>query len=344
MTVTVSAGGVTFARAQRLSVDVAGTATLGDDFVLTDAAGHELSSPYQLTLAAGAGSVSLRVASATDAVEDDGETVILSGQSDRQVFGTTITLVDPNDPPVVSGGREFSFAENAAAAVASFTATDPEDDTIDWSPAGADAALFDVAGGVLGFRDPPDYEKPADVGGDNVYNVTVRASDSGGASADHVVVVTVTDADEAATITSDTGSFTVAYDENDTEAVAAFTATDPEGAVIRWSLGGADGAGFEISGRGVLSFVHAPDFEHPADADADNEYLVQVHARAGASAAVTEDVTVKGRQHRRDRSAGPVAAPAPGRHRAHGDADRSRRRRGGAVVDLAALDGRQPLG
>ena len=293
VTVTVDAGGVTFARAQRLSVDVEGTATLGDDFVLTDTGGKELSSPYQLTLAARAGSVSLRVASAADDGEDDGETVVVSVGHDARTIGTvTVILVDPNDPPVITGGREFTYQENAAAAVASFTATDAEDDTIDWSPAGVDGALFDVAGGVLGFRDPPDYEKPADAGGDNVYNVTVRASDSGGASADHVVVVTVTDADEAATITSDTGSFTVGYDENATAAVAAFTATDPEGAIIRWSLGGGDGAGFEISGLGVLSFVHAPDFEHPADDGADNEYLVQVRARAGASDAVTEDVTV----------------------------------------------------
>ena len=292
VTVTVSTGGVTFARAQSLSVDVGGTATLGDDFVVTDVNGQELPAPYQLTLGAGAGSVSLRVASAADDGEDDGETVVVSVGHDLRTIGTvTVILVDPNDPPVVSGGREFKYEENAAAAVASFTASDAEGDTIDWSPGGVDGALFDVAGGVLGFRDPPDYEKPADAGGDNVYNVTVRASDSGG-TADHVVVVTVTNADEAATITSDTGSFTVAYDENAAAAVAAFTATDPELAIIRWSLGGADGAVFEISGLGVLSFLRPPDFEHPADNDTDNEYLLQVQARAGASDPVAVDVRV----------------------------------------------------
>ena len=53
------------------------------------------------------------------------------------------------------------------------------------------------------------------------------------------------------------------YDENDTTEVAGFTATDPERARIRWSLGGDDSAVFGISDRGVLSFLRAPDFEHP---------------------------------------------------------------------------------
>ena len=104
--------------------------------------------------------------------------------------------------------------------------------------------------------------------------------------------MTVTDVDEAATVTSVSGNFVFGHDENDTAEVAAFTATDPERAKIRWTLSAPDGAVFEISDRGVLSFLRPPDFEHPADNDNNNEYLLLVQARAGASVLVDVDVRV----------------------------------------------------
>ena len=292
VTVTVDAGGVTFAQPQPLTVEAAGTATVGDDYVVTDAGGDVLSAPYRLVLPVGVGSVSLGVAAAADAVEDDGETVQLLVRHDGSFVGTvTVTLVDPNERPVIAGAGEFAFPENGTGEVATFAATDAEGDTIDWSLGGADAALFSIAGGVLEFGAPPDYEMPADAGVDNVYDVTVLASDGGGA-AGHEVAVTVADVDEAATITSATGSFVAGFDENAVGAVASFAAADPEGAVIRWSLGGDDSDGFEISSGGVLTFLRAPDFEGPADADGDNEYVVEVRARAGASDPVAEIATV----------------------------------------------------
>ena len=293
VTVTVDTGGVTFAQPQPLTVDVAGTATPMDDFVVTDAAGVVLSAPYRLVLPAGVGSVSLGVAAAADAVEDDGETVQLLVRHDGSFVGTvTVTLVDPNERPVIAGASGFAFPENGSGEVATFTATDAEGDTIDWSLGGDDAALFSIAGGVLEFGVPPDYEMPTDAGTDNVYEVTVLASDGGGA-AGHEVIVTVADVDEAATITSSTGSFVAGFDENAVGAVASFAAADPEGAVIRWSLGGVDSDDFEISSGGVLSFLRAPDFEGPADVDGDNEYVVEVRARAGAGVPVAETVRVK---------------------------------------------------
>ena len=148
-----------------------------------------------------------------------------------------------------------------------------------------------MVGSTLRFRAPPDFEMPADVGTNNIYDVTVLASDSEG-STSHNVAVTVTDVDEAATITSVSGSFVVSYEENATVDVATFTANDPERATIRWTLGGADAAVFEISDRGVLTLLRPPDFEHPVDADGDNEYRLQVQARAGANDPVVGDVTV----------------------------------------------------
>ena len=45
---------------------------------------------------------------------------------------------------------------------------------------GADAALFELSGAALAFKAAPDFEAPADANGDNVYEVTVEASDGEG--------------------------------------------------------------------------------------------------------------------------------------------------------------------
>ena len=49
----------------------------------------------------------------------------------------------------------------------------------------------------------------------------------------------------------------------ETGSVATYTADDPEGAAVKWSLSGVDAADFSIEG-GVLAFVKAPNFESPA--------------------------------------------------------------------------------
>lgn len=51
-------------------------------------------------------------------------------------------------------------------------------------------------GGVLSFNSSPDYESPHDSNGDNVYRVTVWASDDRGGVDDRNVTITVTDVDE----------------------------------------------------------------------------------------------------------------------------------------------------
>jgi serralysin len=51
--------------------------------------------------------------------------------------------------------------------------------------------------GVLTFAAAPDFEAPGDAGGDNVYDVVVRASDSGGLSDTQTLAITVTNANDA---------------------------------------------------------------------------------------------------------------------------------------------------
>ena len=109
-------------------------------------------------------------------------------------------------------------------------ATDADGDTLSYSLSGTDAALFtiDPATGVVSFRTPPDFEMPGDADGDNVYDITVTASD-GDNSAEQAVAITVTDVDDstnAAPVFTSPDSASVA--ENQTMAYTAM-ATDADG-------------------------------------------------------------------------------------------------------------------
>ena len=107
-----------------------------------------------------------------------------------------LTVTNVDEPPVVSGLDSKSFAENGTGVVASYSAIDPEGQTtLIWSLLGPDRDRFAIDGGRLSFGAPPDYEAAADSGSDNVYNVTVRASD-GGETGEHAVAVTVTNVEE----------------------------------------------------------------------------------------------------------------------------------------------------
>ena len=118
-----------------------------------------------------------------------------SGASDSILV--TVDITDEDDPAEIGGASARDYAENGTGPVATYTASDQDDDPIEWDLSGPDAKLFTIDGGVLAFVKSPNYEKPnsAVVGGtraeQNVYNVTLEAT--GG---EHDVAVTVTNVDE----------------------------------------------------------------------------------------------------------------------------------------------------
>ena len=144
-------------------------------------------------------------------------TVTATEAGDRAIaviVDVTITVNDVNEAPMVTVGVTMqSHAEDDADAltVATYTATDPDDGTtLTWSVEGADKDLFEIgqANGALVFKDAPNYEMPADAGSDNVYNVTVVVTDAGVNDDDENemtamrdVVITVTNVEEAGTVT-----------------------------------------------------------------------------------------------------------------------------------------------
>ena len=80
--------------------------------------------------------------------------------------------------------------------------------------------------GKLTFRSSPNYEAPNDANTDNVYEVTIRASD-GSLMSTLNVEVTVTNANESGAITGPTSI--VEYPENDDATIATYSITDPDG-------------------------------------------------------------------------------------------------------------------
>ena len=217
-----------------------------------------------------------------------------------------VTVDNANDAPVItSDGGGATAAVNAAenqTEVTTVIATDQDSgDTLNYSiVGGADAALFSIDGssGALSFVTAPDFENPADSGGDNTYDVQVQVADNGsGTLTDtQTIAVTVTSVNEAPTITSNGGGASAATSVNEnTAAVATVTATDPDsGDSFIYSIsGGADGGQFTISaGSGLLSFASAPDFENPADAGSDNVYNVQVTVTDSGNLTDTQSIVV----------------------------------------------------
>ncbi len=102
-----------------------------------------------------------------------------------------------NGAPVFSSAASVSVPENTATVFYTAAAVDPEGAVVSYSlSGGADQAQFSLSGaGALSFVAPPNFESPADANADNVYEVTIRASD-GSAASTLPLRVTVTDAAE----------------------------------------------------------------------------------------------------------------------------------------------------
>ena len=87
-----------------------------------------------------------------------------------------------------------------------------------------------------------------------------------------------------------TGEAPAEYAENGTTPVTTFSASDPEGEDIVWTLTGTDLEDFTIVG-GVLRFAMSPNFEAAADANINNTYEITVNASDGTNSAM-EEVTI----------------------------------------------------
>ena len=202
-------------------------------------------------------------------------------------------------------------------------ANDGDNDTLTYSLGGTDEASFSInpATGQLMTKAALNFE--VDEADARTFEVTVTATDPSGEAGDNAtsaVTITVTNVDEAPTITD--GSDANAHDFNEnlkdddatTEAnealIQAFMATDPEDIttadpdrVMTWTTAGPDGSLFSITAVAIttqgnpqaadLEFKKAPDYEMPADANKDNVYEVTVVVTDSDGMTAMRYVTVK---------------------------------------------------
>ena len=113
----------------------------------------------------------------------------------------TVTVEDADETPVVSGPTALEFEEGTSTGsiLATYMASDPDRKGIDLALTGTDSEDFSLSnGGDLTFNNIPDFEEPADSGGNNDYRVTVEAQEQGdGTSVGSLsVTVRVTNIDE----------------------------------------------------------------------------------------------------------------------------------------------------
>ena len=146
----------------------------------------------------------------------------------------------------------IEHAENDMGAVVTFTATDPEGAMVMWSLDGTDAGKFMIDNGVLNFKESPDFEMPGDVQGtppstaaaaDNIYEVTVKATDETMNIGEEMVMVEVTNVDEPGMVT-----LSAVQPQSATEFTAILS--DPDGGVSdtdtkwQWTKSGSENGSY----------------------------------------------------------------------------------------------------
>ena len=271
--------------------------SVGQPVTATDEDGDDLTytlsgdDAQYFTIGATSGQITVGVENLPDAGTRSSYSLTVTATDEAGATDTitvTITATSPNGPPVITGPATVTYAENSTGPAATYSATDPEDDSVTWSIAGTDAARLSIsAAGSLSFKSTPNYESPNDANNDNVYEVAIRASDASLTSTLDVEI-TVTNVNESSAIT---GPATVTYAENGTSPAATYSATDPEDDSVTWSISGTDAARFSISVAGALSFKSTPNHESPNDANADNVYEVTIRA-SDATLTSTLDIEI----------------------------------------------------
>ena len=203
------------------------------------------------------------------------------GTSDWSPSGTGST--GANGRPIFADGSSATRAldENTTGVQNigdPVSATDPENTTLTYSLEGTDKDAFtiDTGSGQLRTKSDQTYDHEATPR----YVLSIKATDGHGGSSTILVLINLNDVNEPPAFTSDATFETV---ENGTR-VGAVVARDEDSAddITNYTItGGADRDLFEIAGTNQLRFKDAPDFERPADAGGNNEYIVEVTATGG---------------------------------------------------------------
>ena len=148
--------------------------------------------------------------------------VVTAEDTTTKTYTVTVTRAGNSAPDLSGNEASPMVAENTpiTTEVATYSATDVENNAITWALTGTDASFFTLDGtsGALTFNTSPDYETQS------TYALTVTATDDGTPSETSTleVTVTVTNEDEEGTIGAITGTAQVG------QTLTAGMVTDPD--------------------------------------------------------------------------------------------------------------------
>ena len=157
---------------------------------------------------------------------------VSDGRGSSDTATVTITVTGVNDAPDLALADTLVFENSIDVLTAA--ATDVDGDAVTYSISGTDAALFviDAATGALSFATGPDFEAPRDADGDNVYDISVTATDAGGLAATQDISVTIADVDEQTAYLNEIHYDNAGSDKGEFVEIAGVAGTDLTG----WSL------------------------------------------------------------------------------------------------------------
>lgn len=197
--------------------------------------------------------------------------------------------------PTFTNGSAFSVSENITTGTNAATISVSESTTISIY-SGADTAnlaivISDSVTARIRFVSSPNFEAPTDSGGNNVFDVTIKAIDPSGNYSDLSISITVTNVNEAPVISAFSSAATATYNVNENiSGLFNLNATDVDaGATLTYSVTGTDAGDFSISASGALGFSPAADYENPQDDNKDNTYIVIAWASDGS---LSDSITV----------------------------------------------------
>ena len=139
-----------------------------------------------------------------------GYNAVLTDAQVLQNYNATMATYGYTPPdstaPTFTSSSSFSAAENIATSATAATIQVSESATVTIS-SGADAARFNIARtetntAVIKFNASPNFEAPADVGANNVYDITLTATDNAANTGTQSINITVTDVVETSSFNS----------------------------------------------------------------------------------------------------------------------------------------------
>ena len=184
------------------------------------------------------------------------------GTAESVVSNSTLAVANVNDAPSITSAATASVAENNAISTVVYTTTasDPDaSDTKTWSLTGTDANLLSIdSGGKVTLKAAANYEVKSS------YSFNVVDTDAGSLTGSQAVVLSVTNVNEAPTITS-AATATLAENTSISTKVYTATASDPDGSDTKaWSLTGTDASLLSIDSSGQVTLKAAANYEAKA--------------------------------------------------------------------------------